>query len=167
MKYAVTVGSRTFEIEIQGSRARIDGRDVTAALHALPGSVERQLVLPDGIQTFAMTRTDAGWELVRAGEVLRARVVDERTQALEAMAARPGPAAGVHVIRAPMPGLVVRVEVQPGATVRAGQGVVVLEAMKMENELTTPGPGVVRAVRASPGQAVEKGAVLVEVVGQG
>jgi pyruvate carboxylase subunit B len=63
-----------------------------------------------------------------------------------------------------MPGLIVRVTVVPGDRVEGGQGVVVMEAMKMENELRAPGSGaaVVRAVHAQPGQAVEKGALLVE-----
>jgi pyruvate carboxylase subunit B len=62
-----------------------------------------------------------------------------------------------------MPGLVVRVAVQPGDRVQLGQGVVVIEAMKMENELKAPSAGIVRAVLVSPGSAVEKGAVLVEL----
>jgi pyruvate carboxylase subunit B len=62
-----------------------------------------------------------------------------------------------------MPGLVVRVQVEAGAAVAAGSGVVVLEAMKMENELRAPAAGRVRAILAAPGTAVEKGAVLIEL----
>jgi len=61
-----------------------------------------------------------------------------------------------------MPGLVVRVHVEPGSSVASGSGVVVLEAMKMENELRAAATGTVRAVRVKPGEAVEKGQVLVE-----
>ena len=61
-----------------------------------------------------------------------------------------------------MPGLVVRVEVAAGERVRAGQGVVIMEAMKMENELRAEGEGVVARVLATAGQPVEKGAILVE-----
>jgi biotin carboxyl carrier protein len=62
-----------------------------------------------------------------------------------------------------MPGRVVRFEVEPGALVRQGQGLVVLEAMKMENELTAPIAGRVTAIQAQVGQAVMKGAALLEV----
>jgi pyruvate carboxylase subunit B len=62
-----------------------------------------------------------------------------------------------------MPGLVVRVSVSVGDTVSAGQGLVVVEAMKMENELRASAAGVVTAVLAVPGHVVEKGAVLVEL----
>jgi pyruvate carboxylase subunit B len=60
-----------------------------------------------------------------------------------------------------MPGLVVKVLVEPGATVAAGQGLVVLEAMKMENEIKATAAGIVETVAVKPGVAVEKGAVLV------
>jgi biotin carboxyl carrier protein len=62
-----------------------------------------------------------------------------------------------------MPGLVLRLEVSVGATVRAGQGLIVLEAMKMENEIKAGLAGVVKAIHVAPGQAVEKGAPLVEL----
>jgi biotin carboxyl carrier protein len=57
---------------------------------------------------------------------------------------------------------VLRVQVTPGQHVAAGVGLVVLEAMKMENELKAPAPAQVKAVRVQPGQAVEKGEVLLE-----
>ncbi|MBI2072612.1 MAG: acetyl-CoA carboxylase biotin carboxyl carrier protein subunit [Gemmatimonadetes bacterium] len=66
-----------------------------------------------------------------------------------------------------MPGLVLRVDVEAGQEIAAGAGLVVLEAMKMENEIRSSGPGRVKSVLVEPGQAVEKGTPLVEVVGQG
>ena len=92
--------------------------------------------------------------------------VDLRTDAdvlLEQFGLDTGDAAADREIHAPMPGLVLRVLVEPGDTVEAGQGVVVLEAMKMENELTAPAAGTVAAVHASPGDAVAKNDLLVEV----
>jgi pyruvate carboxylase subunit B len=62
-----------------------------------------------------------------------------------------------------MPGLVVRVNVKPGDQVEAGQPLVVMEAMKMENELRSTSAGIVKTIRIEPGAAVEKGAVLVEL----
>ena len=64
---------------------------------------------------------------------------------------------------APMPGKVLRVFVAAGDTVSAGQSLVVIEAMKMENELTAVGDGVVGAVMVEAGQSVEKGALLVAI----
>ena len=60
-----------------------------------------------------------------------------------------------------MPGLVVKILAEPGQRVEAGAGLVVVEAMKMENELKSEGPGVVATIRVEPGQAVNRGDVLV------
>ncbi|HMI42929.1 MAG TPA: biotin/lipoyl-containing protein, partial [Gemmatimonadaceae bacterium] len=68
---------------------------------------------------------------------------------------------GPAPILAPMPGLIVPVNVKVGDTVEAGQGVVVMEAMKMENELRATAAGVVKSVEVAAGTAVEKGALLV------
>ena len=72
-------------------------------------------------------------------------------------------AGGDHAVVAPMPGRVVRVLVNPGDTVEVGQGLAVVEAMKMENEVASPAAGVVSEVRAAAGDSVESGAVLVVV----
>jgi biotin carboxyl carrier protein len=71
--------------------------------------------------------------------------------------------AGLQPVVAPMPGRVVRVLVSPGDEVAARQGVVVVEAMKMENELRAPKAGTVREVNVTPGMSVEAGRVLVVI----
>jgi biotin carboxyl carrier protein len=70
---------------------------------------------------------------------------------------------GPTQIVAPMPGRIVKVLVRPGEQVTARQGLVVVEAMKMENELRAPVAGTVRAVRVSEGATVEANAVLIEI----
>jgi biotin carboxyl carrier protein len=89
--------------------------------------------------------------------------LDERTRTIRDLSNATAGPKGPAPLVAPMPGLIVRVNVAPGDTVSAGQGLVVMEAMKMENELRAAGPGTVKAVLAVPGTAVEKGAVLVEL----
>jgi pyruvate carboxylase subunit B len=87
--------------------------------------------------------------------------LDERTRSIRDLsAARAGPT-GPAPILAPMPGLIVRVSVQVGDRVEAGQGLVVMEAMKMENELRATSAGVVKSVEVAAGTAVEKGTLLV------
>jgi biotin carboxyl carrier protein len=90
-------------------------------------------------------------------------VEDERAARLAQFSGRAARAAGREVIAAPMPGLVVRVNVEAGQAVTAGESLVVLQAMKMENELASPRGGTVKAVVVEPGQAVEPGQVLVEL----
>lgn len=167
MNYTVTIRGRTFEVAIRGGEAQVDGEVVHAVLHAVPGSPLRLLMLPDGAETYALARHDMGWAVHAGGEVWEAQVVDERTRRLREVTGG-GRGAGGHVaVKAPMPGRVVRLEVAVGDQVRAGQGVVVLEAMKMENELVAPIAGRVTAVHVPTGAAVTKGTVLVEVSAEG
>ena len=68
--------------------------------------------------------------------------------------------AGADKLKAPMPGMVLAIHAQPGATVSKGDPLIVLEAMKMENILKAPQDGVIEAIQAKVGHPVEKGAVL-------
>ena len=164
MKYYVSLAGRTFEIDLHAGGARIDGREVEAELRELAGTALRHLLV-DGrsLAMVAATPESAIWELLVDGVRHRLEVVDERTRTIRSMAGQSTAGKGPAPIRAPMPGLVTRVEVAAGDTVRAGQGVVVIEAMKMENELRADADGVVEQIMVAPGQAVEKGAILVQL----
>jgi len=166
VKYTVTIRGRAYEVELRGNEARLDGEVVEAVLHHTPGSPIRLLTLSHGIEAFALDRQDGGWMIHHAGEAWEAQVVDERTRRLQEMTGAVRGGAGGAVVKAPMPGRVVRVEVELGAQVRQGQGLVVLEAMKMENELTAPLAGRVTAIAVTAGEAVPKGAMLVEVTAE-
>lgn len=164
MRYFVTIGSRTVEVDLGGDRPIVDGRVVDADLAAASDGVLFSLLL-DGRSHALLARRETGgaWRIEVDGVAHRVEAVDERTRAIRAMIGGATAGRGPRPIRAPMPGLVVRVEVGPGDVVRAGQGVVIVEAMKMENELKAESAGRVVRVRVEAGQAVEKGAVLVEL----
>ena len=108
------------------------------------------------------TAIETSYAVLLAGKPYRVDLVDERRHALAGMARRPD-AGGDVTIKAPMPGLVINVLVAPGDLVTLGQRVVVLEAMKMQNDLTTPRAGIVRAVKTATGQAVNQGQPLVVI----
>jgi biotin carboxyl carrier protein len=88
---------------------------------------------------------------------VREAMLDEMEQGLAAA----GPGSGLMEIKSPIPGLVKIVLVNAGDAVSAGQTLIVLEAMKMENEITALHAGTVEAIEAKPGQAVSAGALLV------
>jgi glutaconyl-CoA/methylmalonyl-CoA decarboxylase subunit gamma len=67
------------------------------------------------------------------------------------------------MLRSPMPGRIARILVNEGELIEAGQGVLILEAMKMENEIKAPSTGIVKSVRVNEGDAVEKNALLIEI----
>jgi biotin carboxyl carrier protein len=163
MLYHVTLAGRVFQVELDGGRVLVDGQDAGATeLVSLPGTPVQHLLL-DGRSVAVVARADgAEWSLHVDGWPVRAEVIDERTRAIRAMTGRAAGPQGPKPVRAPMPGMIVRTDVAVGERVSAGQGVVVMEAMKMENELKAEAGGVVARVLVEPGQAVEKGAVLVE-----
>jgi len=167
VKYSVTVGERTVEVEVRGDTVLVDGEPIGARLAAIPRTPLRQLSLDGRARTFAMLRAADGWTVQLAGEAWAVSVVDERTRQLRELTGQGKRAGAGGVVKAPMPGLVLRVEVEVGQRVEAGMGVAVLEAMKMENEIRAPGSGVVTAVRVSAGQAVEKGTPLLEISEEG
>ncbi|HUE77729.1 MAG TPA: acetyl-CoA carboxylase biotin carboxyl carrier protein subunit [Longimicrobiales bacterium] len=168
MRYFVTMAGRTLEVDLSGDTPTVDGRPVDAQLSRLPGTPMRHLVV-DGRSHVLVSSREAKhrWDLHLDGEHLAVEVVDERTRAIRAMTGQTAAAQGPRPVRAPMPGLVVRVQVEPGDRVAAGSSVVIIEAMKMENDLKAEGAGVVARVLVEAGQPVEKGAVLVELEAEG
>jgi biotin carboxyl carrier protein len=163
VKYIVTLAGRTLEVEVDGDQVTVDGHTVTATLSALPGTPLRHLQVDGRPVALAVESAGKGsWGLTRAGERWDAEVMDERTRHIRSLTGAGDRSRGAGVLRAPMPGLVVRVQAETGQTVAAGAGMVVLEAMKMENELRTTAPGVIKAVHARAGETVEKGQILVE-----
>lgn len=105
-----------------------------------------------------VTRSGEGWLVEIGVRSFLVEVEDPR----EAAPGKKGAAGeGRHNIKSPMPGKVVRVLVEEGATVEEGQGLVVVEAMKMQNEMRAPGPGRVIALTARAGASVTAGEVLV------
>ena len=163
MKYFVTIGDRTLEVDLTPEGARVDGTTVTADLARVPDTGVHNLLL-DGASHRILSRGRGGgvWDLHLAGGAVRAEAVDERTRAIREMTARTAGPAGPKPVVAPMPGLVVKVEVAVGDTVAEGQGVVIVEAMKMENELKARAVAVVAAVHVAPGDTVEKDQVLID-----
>lgn len=161
MRYFVTLDGRDYEVDLTGPRPRVDGREVDAELSRIPGEDRVSLLIDGRSHTFDLRRGEqrGKWEVTLRARRLVAAVVDERTRAIREITGAHEAEAERTVI-APMPGLVVRVEVAVGDTVRAGQGVVIVEAMKMENELKAPGDGTVARVEVEAGQTVEKGAIL-------
>jgi pyruvate carboxylase subunit B len=164
MKYHVTIGGRERIVEVDGDRITVDGRAVAASLASIGDTPLRRLVVDGrGSVVGVVGRDDQGWHLLDRGVEVAVEALDARTRHIRSLSGTgSGPAAG-GVVKAPMPGLVVRVAVAVGDTVVAGQGLVVLEAMKMENELKAPAPGVIEELSAVPGSAVEKGTVLVRI----
>jgi len=163
VKYVVTVDGQEIEVEVDGDRVVVAGQTHLASLGRITGTPLRQLLLDERPTTLSVEALGAGrWAITPLGERWEVEVLDERTRHIRNLTGNGGPALKPSLLKAPMPGLVLRVQVTPGQTVSPGAGLVVLEAMKMENELKARAGAKVKTVRVKAGEAVEKGQVLVE-----
>lgn len=163
MKYIVTIEGQEIPVEVDGREVRVGGRTIEAHLSPVPGTPLRHLLAGAESLTLAVGRQEEGrWEVQFHGAHYQVEVVDERTRHIRSLTSGPARNEGAAQLKAPMPGLVVRVLVEPGQVVLPGQGLVVLEAMKMENELKARSGTKIRAVLVASGQAVDKGQILVE-----
>lgn len=163
MRYFVTVEGRTFEVDLSGDTPTVDGEEVRAELTRIPDTPTRHLLAGGRSHTLVARRNGRhDLDIHLDGERYAMEVLDERTRAIREMTGQGVEATGPKPVRAPMPGLVVRVQVAPGDAVAPGQSVVIIEAMKMENDLKAESGGRVARVAVEEGQPVEKGTVLVE-----
>ena len=163
MLYHVTIADRTFQVRVGSEGVEVDGRLVDTELSSLEGTPLRGLSL-DGAshQVVAHHLAKGHWDLNVSGRRLAAEVVDERTRAIRELTGAGAATSGPKPIAAPMPGLVVKIDVSEGDSVEPGQGVVIVEAMKMENELKAEAVGVVARIHVNAGDTVHKGQVLVD-----
>ena len=165
MKYVVAINGESRSVSLDADGVRYEGELLDATLGDSDGSPIRVVRIGDEIHRAVVQKRDGRgvYTIWVDGYRFDVEALDERTRAIREMSAAAEGPSGPAPVKAPMPGLIVRVNVSVGDEVQAGQGVVVMEAMKMENELRTTGAGRVKAVHATPGLAVEKGALLVEL----
>ncbi len=164
MKFIAREGERELDVEVQrhgsGYRVRIGERWIEADLVEI-GPFVRSLRLDDGTQ-YSLVHHSTGntHEITHGGTTVKVEVIDP----LAAKRGRREDEMGTGgVLKALMPGRVVRMLVAKGDTVRKGQGLLILEAMKMENEIQAPADGVVDEVFVQAGQTVEGGADLLHI----
>jgi len=166
MKYIVQLNDERISVSLDSDGVRYEAEPaVHAELSDIEGSPVRMVKIGTSVyRVVVQKRQGRGkYTLWLDGYRFETEALDERTRAIRDLSAASAGPVGPAPILAPMPGLIVRVNVAVGDRVEAGQGVVVMEAMKMENELRSTAAGTVRSVNVAAGKAVEKGAVLVEL----
>lgn len=171
----IAENGHTRPITLDGAALQADWQAVGGVLvRALPDAPAGHYSLLIGGHTFEVfirvVEGESGvsgaqqFEVTIAGRPYLVQLEDERARTLAGLAGAAHERGDV-TIRAPMPGLVASVLVAPGDTIERGQTVIVLEAMKMENDLPSPRAGVVRAVNVAKGQAVAQNDKLI-VIGE-
>ncbi len=165
MKYFVTVNGTEQEVTLDGEGVHVDGTSVRAHLADVEGTPVKLVTIGDTAHRVLVRRGDrrGTYTLSIDGHRYEVDALDERARTIRELSGAAAAAAGPAPLVAPMPGLIVRVNVKAGDVVQAGQGLVVMEAMKMENELRATADGTVKTVVVAAGTAVEKGALLLEL----
>jgi biotin carboxyl carrier protein len=167
MKYSVSVNGESYEVEVDADTVRVGNTASRARILDLDGPATplRMLTIGEEIHRVQMRPGESRgrYTLWIDGFRFEVEALDERTRAIRELSAATARPTGPAPLVAPMPGMIVRVSVGEGDAVQAGQGLVVMEAMKMENELRAAAAGTVKRVHVAPGTAVEKGALLLEM----
>ncbi len=164
MKYYTKVHDKEYEIEIDHeNQIVVNGEQHVIDFRQLQDAGLASLLINNRSLEAVMEEKDDGiWDVLILGQLYSVKVQDERTYRL-AMARGTAVAGGEGDVHAPMPGIIIAVPVKVGDHVKQGDKVVILESMKMENELRAPRDGIVAQVHAQPGASVEKDAVLVVI----
>lgn len=160
--YRALVGDRTFDIEIEDGQILVDGEPADYSFEVLREGYVSLIVDGRSVPVSVEPVGEDRLQVTIDGQRTEVQVKDERDLLLDEFGLADDAAAGGEV-RAPMPGLVLDVMVEEGDEVAVDQGLLVLEAMKMENELKAPSGGVVSAIHAADGDAVDKDALLIEI----
>jgi biotin carboxyl carrier protein len=165
VKYFVRVGDAEVEISLEGDEVHTEESSMIARLTDVEGTPVRMLTVGDEVHRIVVRPAGPRGRYTIWVDGFRHEVeaLDERMRAIRELAGATAGPVGPAPLVAPMPGMIVRVNVQVGDRVYPGQGLVVMEAMKMENELRAQAAATVKAVLAQPGSAVEKGALLIEL----
>ncbi len=164
MKYVAIINNQQYEIEIdEDGKVLIDGDERDVDFLNLGGSLFS--VITENKSLEAVIDDDEGRiAVMMGGRLFETQVLDER--AILMMQRRGVQETGSGEVHAPMPGLIVEVTVELEQQVEIGDTLIILESMKMQNELKSPIAGVVRSVQVAAGQAVEKNMLLVEIRAQ-
>ena len=167
MKYFAAVDDHTYEIDIDHhGRITVDGTEMAADMHLVAGESLYSLLLENRSYEVVLhpeTEKRNFYGVMVSGLLHRVKVQDERSRRLALVDRNLRAPEGELAVRAPIPGLVVKIAVEPGQVVAEGQTLVILEAMKMENELAAPRDGTVIEVRVEPGAQVATGKVLITI----
>ncbi len=161
MKYVTVIDDQSYEIEIDNDGAiLVNGELRDVDFLNLGGSLYS--IITENKSLEAVIDDDEGKiAVMMGGQLFETQVLDERAMLL--MQRRGGLKITSGEVTAPMPGLIVMVTVELGQNVAQGDTVVILESMKMQNELKSPVAGVVTAIHVDASQAVDKGDMLVEI----
>jgi biotin carboxyl carrier protein len=164
MKYITSVNDQQYTIEIdQEDRITVNGESYDVDFHQLSEGGILSLLLNNRSLEAIVEERNGAWEVLIRGELYGVQVQDERAYRLAKARGITAEVTGEAPVKSPMPGLIIAVPVEEGQVVKKGDQIIILESMKMENELRSPRDGVVKRLHVEPGASVEKDQLLATI----
>jgi len=164
MRYITNVEGKEFLVEIIDDRhVSVDGKVYEVDFESVSGQPVYSLIVDGKSYEGYAAQDEDTWQVLLRGRLYPVTVEDEREKRLRSAAGGGVTETGEFHLRAPMPGLIVTVPIQEGQPVKRGQVLLILESMKMQNELKAPRDGTIGRVRVRAGETVEQKQILLSV----
>jgi pyruvate carboxylase subunit B len=168
MLYTAKIGNNNYSIEIDGEenllKVKVNDKFINIDFKKISDTNIYSFIIDGRSYQFTLDKVDNGYIIRSLGKEIEVELEDERTRLLKSIIPKESKLHGHGEIKAVMPGLVKKVEVSIGDEIKAGQGLIILEAMKMENEIKSTIAGKVEAIYVKETQTVEKGQILVSII---
>jgi biotin carboxyl carrier protein len=164
MNYVTTIGDKEFSVEvIDKGHISVNGKVMSVDFESISGQPVYSLLIDGRSYEAFVSAEEDQWQVLLLGQQYPVKVEDAREKRLRAAAGGGAPGGGDFQLKSPMPGLVVAVPVEENQQVEKGQVLLILESMKMQNELRAPRAGKVQRIRVKAGESVEQRQVLLTV----
>jgi biotin carboxyl carrier protein len=164
MKYITTIAEREYSVEILDEhRISIDGQVNQIDFNPVSDQPVYSIIIDGKSYEAFVYPADNSWQVLLHGNQYAAQVEDEREKRLRAASGGKIDRGEEFHLKAPMPGLVIAVAVNEGQSVRQGELLVILESMKMQNELKSPRDGTINRLRVTAGERVEQRQTLLVI----
>jgi len=165
MKYITTVENKQFLVEIiDDKHVSVDGKVYEVDFESVSGQPVYSLIVDGKSHESYVAQAEDIWQVLLRGRLYPVTVEDERERRLRAAAGGGVAETGEFHLKAPMPGLVVAIPIEEGQEIKKGQVLLILESMKMQNELKAPRDGKVHRIKVRAGESVEQKQTLLSVM---
>jgi biotin carboxyl carrier protein len=164
MKYITTIDDKEYILEILDEKhVSINGKIIIVDFESVSGQPVYSLIIDGKSHEGYVYHEDEKWQVLLRGRSYQAIVEDEREKRLRAAGGSVTEDGEFH-LKAPMPGMIVAIPVSEGEQVQKGQVLVILESMKMQNELKSPKDGTIQRIKTRTGETVEQKQALLTVI---
>ena len=165
MKYIATTGEHEYLIEIVDNETiKVDGKTCKVDFESLGEQPVFSLLIDGCSHEAYINPGDGDWEVLYQGILYLVTVEDEREKRLRTTFGGSPQDSSEFYLKAPMPGLVISVLVEEGQKISKGDVLIILESMKMQNELRSPRDGLISRLRVKEGDNVERKQTLLSVI---